>query len=100
MNEVLNKCILVAVFVGVLMQSAHQPSSVIEDLPAKEFLYFQLSFEQMPLPSSWCRIPSEILTKHYEECTSIVSLTLGKLPCIIIFIITFSLWKMRKNSES
>lgn len=52
MNEVLNKCILVAVFVGVLMQSAHQPSSVIEDLPAKEFLYFQLSFEQMPLPSS------------------------------------------------
>lgn len=52
MNEVLNKCILVAVFDGVLMQSAYQPTSVIEDLPAKEFLYFQFSFEQMPLLSS------------------------------------------------
>lgn len=92
MNEVLNNCILVAVFDGVLMQSAYQPTSVIEDLLAKKFLYFQFTFEQMPLLSSWYLILSEIITKYYEECTSIISLTLGKLPCIIIFIISFFLW--------
>lgn len=63
-----------------------------EEVPAKEFLYFQFSFEQMPLLSSWRLILSEILTKHYEEYTSIISLTLGKLAYIIIFIITFFLW--------
>lgn len=69
-----------------------------EEVLAKEFLYFQFSFEQMPLLSSWRLILSEILTKHYEEYTSIISLTLGKLACIIIFIITFSFdWKMRKK---